>query len=70
MTDELTNKLVETVPGNGWDLAALDVQAGRDNGLPTYNTWRQWCGLSVAENFTALPDHAEAEIDILQTLYA
>lgn len=70
MTDELTNKLVETVPGNGWDLAAIDVQAGRDNGLPTYNTWRQWCGLSVVENITALPDHDEADINILQTLYA
>ena len=70
MSDELTNKLVETAPGNGWDLAALNVQVGRDNGLPTYNAWRLWCGLSVADNFTTLADHSEDEINILQSLYA
>ncbi|GAB1610096.1 peroxidase-like protein, partial [Argonauta hians] len=69
MTDELTNKLVETAPGNGWDLASLDVQSGRDNGLPTYTAWRQWCGLSVPENFTDLVDHSEENRLLLSQLY-
>ncbi|CAE1312246.1 PXDN [Acanthosepion pharaonis] len=69
MTDELTNKLSETKPGDGWDLAAINIQSGRDNGLPTYNTWRHWCGLNVAENFTSLVDHKDEDKEILQQIY-
>nr|AAA16245.1 peroxidase-like protein [Euprymna scolopes] len=69
MTEELTNKLVETAPGNGWDLAAIKLQAGRDIGLPTYNAWAQWCGLDVATNFTTLADHSEDDANLLATVY-
>ena len=69
MTDELTNKLVEVTPGSGWDLAARDIQTGRDHGLPTYVVWRQWCGLSVPSNFSDLSDHDNEAQNLLEQIY-
>lgn len=33
------------------DLLAVDIQRGRDCGVPTYNTMRELCGLSKAQHF-------------------
>ncbi|KAK8781291.1 hypothetical protein V5799_017369 [Amblyomma americanum] len=54
---QLTNHLFEP-PGFGFgaDLAAFNVQRGRDHGIPSYNDWREFCGMSRITDFSQLAD--------------
>uniref|UniRef100_A0A8D9FEH5 Peroxidase n=1 Tax=Cacopsylla melanoneura TaxID=428564 RepID=A0A8D9FEH5_9HEMI len=54
----------------GLDAISLDIQRGRDHGLPGYNAYRTFCGLKPASSFEDLQDTIpKASIAKLKSLY-
>ncbi|KAK7084497.1 hypothetical protein SK128_008778 [Halocaridina rubra] len=69
-TDQITNYLFKGDGKFGLDLVALNVQRGRDHGIPGYNTWRELCELPKASSFSDLAGEIEAEtLQSLQNIY-
>lgn len=55
ISPELTNHLFQTSRfGFGMDLAAINIQRGRDHGIPPYVDWRRPCGLTAVEGWADL----------------
>lgn len=66
-TKELTEHLFEQATSSaatgttpcGLDLVSLNIQRGRDHGLPGYTAWRERCGLSRPRNFSDMIDYVD-----------
>ena len=60
--EDITNHLFEEQedgvqkPGTGVDLVAINIQRGRDHGIPGYNAFREFCGIGRAMTFSEFGD--------------
>lgn len=47
----------------GFDLVSFDLERGRDFGEPSYNKFRQLCGLSEAKTFDDFTDQITKKVN-------
>jgi hypothetical protein len=66
VVDDVRNFLFGEPGQGGLDLASLNIQRGRDHGLPDYNTCRLYYGLTPVNNFSQI----SGDPDVQQKLYA
>ena len=64
LIDDVRNFLFGPPGSGGFDLASLNIQRGRDHGLPDYNTAREAYGLDPVSSFAEITD----DIQVQQTL--
>jgi len=70
MTDQLRGLMFKR-GGIGNDLAAINIQRGRDHGLPGYNKWRKWCGFEPITDWKQLYEIFidPKTVDMMRKLY-
>lgn len=58
ITEEISGHLFQE-PGQafGMDLPAINLARGREQGVPGYNIFREWCGLGKVNSFEELQPH-------------
>lgn len=76
ISDQIRNHLFETKfdgPSDGFDLASLNIQRGRDHGIPGYNKLRMYCGLYQSNVFNTglmgFRDHDHDTVKKLSQVY-
>jgi hypothetical protein len=61
IVDDLRNFLFGPPGAGGFDLGALNIQRGRDHGLPDYNTVRAAYGLSPVSSFAQITSDTDLQ---------
>ncbi|KAG8226521.1 hypothetical protein J437_LFUL006911 [Ladona fulva] len=70
LQEKASNGAMKKKKAYGLDLASLNVQRGRDHGLPSYVKWRKFCGLSTPKDFSDLQGKMDdAALQRLATLF-
>jgi peroxidase len=72
MSDTFQNNLLPSLNANARvDMASINVQRGRDHGIPSYNKYRELCGFGLAKSFDDLKNTMwENTIELLKKSYA
>lgn len=65
--DDVRNFLFGPPGAGGFDLAALNVQRGRDHGLPSYNAVREAMGLGRVTSFVEISSDPEVQARLGET---
>lgn len=69
IVDGVRNFLFSPPDPTGIDLAALNIQRGRDHGLPGYNDYREYYGLGKATDFTDITGGDPVLAALFEALY-
>ncbi|EDL36936.1 peroxidasin homolog (Drosophila) [Mus musculus] len=71
LNTELTERLFSMAHTVALDLAAINIQRGRDHGIPPYHDYRVYCNLSAAYTFEDLKNEIKSPVirEKLQRLY-
>lgn len=70
LVDDVRNFLFGPPGAGGFDLAALNLQRGRDHGLPSYNDMRAALGMTTASDFLDLTGGDATVAAALASVYA
>ncbi|TWU07704.1 peroxidase family protein [Stieleria varia] len=64
LVDDVRNFLFGPPGSGGFDLASLNIQRGRDHGLPDYNTVRESLGMDRARSFADITSDTELQAQL------